>query len=1287
MTEGERARSLPEDVRGAVPLGGEMGARFAAFDWDSHPLGAVSEWSPELTAIVAIALSSRFPTVLFLGRELRIVYNDGYIPMLGARHPDALGMPVSEVWWDIVDTIVPMLNSVLDTGVATWSDDLMLPLVTRGRPEERYFTFTFSPILSAAGTVSGVFCPVNETTDRVIGERRLALLNTLSSALLDCKTDADVVATAIEKAGSFRADLPFVAVYLDDPPSGRRTLRQATPNVQRLLRSTDPAALSPADLNGTSGVRVISDLQHRLPGLAATWPEDCPEQAIAFDLVDPSRGRSIGTLCIGISPSRPLDTQYEALCRLIGEQIAAALANVRAYESERARADALASLDRAKTVFLTNVSHEFRTPLTLLLGPLEDAIEGVASDPIQSARLRTVHRNGQRLLRLVNSLLDFSRVEAGQSAPNARRLDLGAFTAGIAASFAEVCERAGLDLQLACEPTLAAVDVDMWETVMLNLLSNAVKYTLRGSIRVSLDAGVDGRIRCQVADTGSGIEADQLDRLFERFYRADNARGRSVEGSGIGLALVRSLVEAHRGTVRIDSIVDVGTTVTVTLPPDDAADASAQVVDQAQPAVLSGQRSANAYLAEASSWLEDDSTDPAWARGGRPLIMIVDDNADMRAHLRQILGSRWDTVSYGDGDRALTALPADRPDLVITDVMMPALDGFGFVRAIRADPALANTPVIMLSARAGPEAAGVGLDAGADDYLAKPFSSGELIDRAGAKLRAGARTHQLQVQARDAADSAAQLARLGTALSSALSSQDMLAALAACPISALDSPALALGVLDGTGQQIRVGYAGDAHRELVDRYHLMSIDAPVPIATVVRSGTPMIVTDTATLGLEYQVAVRDAAPSVRASFVYPVRDGEGGVLGALGLLWPAPHNARPDHDEQLGQVLTLIGAALERLRISEHEHDVVADMQQRLLTIDTPAAAVSAVYRPATEAMRIGGDWYVAADLAADGCIGIAVGDVVGHGLEAATVMSQLRSALAAAALADSDPATVLEILDRYARSVTGASCSTVAYAVHDGVADTLRYMCAGHPYPVLVGPEAVAHLLDEGRRPPLAAERRPARRTAVSGECAFPPGSLLVLYTDGLIERRDEGLDDGLKRLTEAAARCHDLPVAEVCQTLLTELAPGDGFVDDVVVTALRAKGATETSFVDAFPAHSSQVSEARHRLQAWLGRLELDEPALFDILLGVGEAVTNAIEHGSNNDPRQGVLVEAFAGDAAITVTISDRGRWHKDSAASHRSGPRGRGLTVMHSLAARSRIARTSRGTHVTLIYPRT
>jgi two-component sensor histidine kinase len=364
--------------------------------------------------------------------------------------------------------------------------------------------------------------------------------------------------------------------------------------------------------------------------------------------------------------------------------------------------------------------------------------------------IETAHRSGLRLLKLVNALLDFSRIEAGRMQASYEPLDLAAWTAELASNFRSATQRAGLLLVVDCPslPESVFVDREMWEKIVLNLVSNAFKFTFEGEIVVSLRPSSNLRLaELTVRDTGTGIPEDELPRLFERFHRMEGARGRSFEGSGIGLALVQELVKLHGGSIRVESKVGRGSTFTVSIP-FGTAHLPAERIGESRGPVSTALRP-QAFVEEALHWLPEQGTGldlpiPHRAQletlatdsfGPRPRILVADDNADMRKYVRRLLGSRFEVEAVPDGEAALEAAQAKPPALVLSDVMMPRLDGFGLVKAIRADQRLREVPVILLSARAGDEAKVEGLDAGADDYLVKPFSARELVARVQANLQ------------------------------------------------------------------------------------------------------------------------------------------------------------------------------------------------------------------------------------------------------------------------------------------------------------------------------------------------------------------------------------------------------------------------------------------------------------------------------------------------------------------------------------------------------------------------
>ena len=676
-----------------------MGARMRRLDWAATPIGPPDTWPQSLRSTVSMLLPSKAQIVLFWGPEFSVLYNDAYRPVFGAKHPLALGLPGREAWSEIWDSVLhELLAGVVRTGEAFWGKDLMFELERYGFPEETYFDVSYDPVRGESGAVEGVYCIVTETTERVIGERRMTLLKELAERNATARTERDACTVAADTLAANPHDVTFALAYVDGE------LQACTPQAEAKLAAAPP------------------------------------ELVKAFTLSSSSAGGPAGRLVVGLNPRRPLDPPYAAFLELVADQVGTAIVNARAYEAERSRAEALAQLDRAKTVFFSNVSHEFRTPLALMLGPTEEALAS-PEGALTGEALEIVHRNELRLLKLVNTLLEFSRIEAGRLDANHVATDLAQFTADIASTFRSAFTRAGLEFVVDC-PTLSQpifVDREMWEEVVLNLLSNALKFTLEGSVRLSLLERPDA-VELSVRDTGVGIPDSDIGHIFERFHRVQGTRARTHEGSGIGLALVNELIRLHGGVLTVASRLDEGTTFTATIPTGVAHLAGQQGRE-------SGARppegtSARLYLAEALRWIPDSDGSPR-GEGAIPLenipaeiqrIILADDNADMRAYVQRLLGDRWNVEAYPDGRTAFEAATRHPPALVIADVMMPGFDGFELLKALQGDPGTARVPVILLSARAGEEARIEGLEAGACDYLVKPFSARELRARVDAQI-------------------------------------------------------------------------------------------------------------------------------------------------------------------------------------------------------------------------------------------------------------------------------------------------------------------------------------------------------------------------------------------------------------------------------------------------------------------------------------------------------------------------------------------------------------------------
>jgi PAS domain S-box-containing protein len=736
-----------------------MAGRTREFDWAGTPVGPAAGWPHALKTLVRTMLDSRYAMWLGWGPGFTFFYNDAYARMtLGPKHPWALGRSAREVWAEIWPDIGPRAESVLATGRATWDEGLLLFLERGGFPEETYHTFSYSPIPDDRGGVGGILCVVTEDTERTVGERRLKTLRELAARTTDeAKSVEDACRTTARTLAAHPKDVPFALLYLLDADGRRAALAGAAG-----VGPDSPAGPAAVDLDsadapwpfravaGSGRPVVVPDLTARfgpLPG--GPWPEPSP-QAVVLPIAKPGQTRLAGFMVAGVSSRRPLDDGYRGFLDLLAGQVATAVASARAYEEERRRAEALAELDRAKTAFFSNVSHEFRTPLALMLGPVEDLLAQPAGrvPPDDRSLLEIVHRNGLRLQRLVNALLDFSRIEAGRVRAAYEPTDLAALTADLASNFRSACEKAGLTLTVDCPPLSEPVYVDrpMWEKVVLNLLSNAFKFTLAGGIAVALRrAGNSAELR--VTDTGTGIPAAEMPRLFERFHRVENARGRTHEGSGIGLALVQELVRLHGGSITAASEVGRGTTFTVTIPLGADHLPREQVGTGGPAAAAAG---AGPFVEEALRWLPDaggpdapdlpppnDLSGPAPAPrpdAGRPRVLVADDNADMRRYIQRLLAGSYAVEAVADGEAALAGVRRQPPDLILSDVMMPRLDGYGLLKGLRADPLTATVPVILLSARAGEESRVEGLRAGADDYLVKPFSARELLVRVAALL-------------------------------------------------------------------------------------------------------------------------------------------------------------------------------------------------------------------------------------------------------------------------------------------------------------------------------------------------------------------------------------------------------------------------------------------------------------------------------------------------------------------------------------------------------------------------
>jgi signal transduction histidine kinase len=731
-----------------------MGERMAAFDWSRTPLGPAESWPQSLRTCVRIILTSSQPMFVWWGDGLINLYNDAYRSIVGGKHPGALGQPASSVWREIWDQVGPRAEASMQRNRGTYDEALLLIMERNGYAEETYYTFSYSPVPNDQGGAGGILCANTDDTARIIGERRITLLRELAARTGDARTCEDACRESAAALATNTLDLPFALLYLSDVDLSGSTLAGASGIERGHLAAPERLSLDDAGspwpiarVMTTCTTQIVGNPGRALGPLPTGAWDKPPKDVVVLPIAAAGKTGRPAALVVGLNPYQKYDAGYRSFLELVARQIGAALGNAQAYEAEKKRAETLAELDRAKTAFFSNVSHEFRTPLTLMLGPVEDAIAAPAQ-ALVGQNLSTVHRNALRLLKLVNTVLDFTRIEAGRAQARFEPTDVGALTRDLASAFRAAIERAGLAFDVDCTsiPEPLFLDRDMWEKIMLNLLSNAFKFTFEGSVTVRLRRAGD-HVELTVADTGSGIPKHELPHLFERFHRVSGSRSRTHEGSGIGLALVNELVRLHGGTIRVASEEGRGTTFTIAVPTGNAHLPTEQI--HASSAVASTALGAAPFVLEALRWLPDSgergasidepslaATSESVLEGGRTArILLADDNADMRDYVARVLRERWSVEVARNGGAALAAARRSPPDLVLTDVMMPELDGFGLLRALRADPETRGVPVIMLSARAGEESRIEGLEAGADDYLIKPFSARELVARVATHLQ------------------------------------------------------------------------------------------------------------------------------------------------------------------------------------------------------------------------------------------------------------------------------------------------------------------------------------------------------------------------------------------------------------------------------------------------------------------------------------------------------------------------------------------------------------------------
>ncbi|MFJ4198867.1 SpoIIE family protein phosphatase [Streptomyces sviceus] len=1155
--------------------GGAFGELLSGIDWAATPLGPPVSWPGPLVDTLRLMLTSEHGMALYWGAEFATLYNLGSTPIVGAKHPWALGRPYKEIFPEVwAHPVSSHFHYVTDSRKPLLVPDELLIMERHGFLEQCYFDSAFQPVLLDDGTAGGVLQILTETTGRVLGARRLRLLSETGTRTAGLPTPGEVARVVAEVAASYPDEIPFLGLYLASEPGMRRpaasTGLRSAPETGSLSAADRPevaARLAQVVADGTPATLPAAAFTGgSMAGQHAAAPRLPVEQALALPLN--SAGQVVGVLVVGVNPCFPPAGAYHDFLEVLASAVAGALSAALAHEEQRRRAEALAELDRAKTTFFANVSHELRTPLTLLLGPLQQALAD-EDRPERHEQLELAERGALRLLKQVNTLLDVAQAEAGQTRPTLEPVDLAGATAELAGVFRSAFEAAGLTLEVDCPPLPKPVPLDreMWEKIILNLLSNALKFTFTGGAQVQVAAAGD-RARLTVTDTGTGISADELPRLFERFHRVRGARSRSHEGSGLGLVLVKDLVEAHGGTVGVDSRLGQGTTLTVNLPFATAqpprptpptADAgspgeipreggtgrpsrTAAYVDEAlgwlaaDPAPAAATSAAHAPVVPASHDVPHGPSPPESDRPQRARLLVVDDNADMRAYLTQLLQPDYDVLLAADGRAALEMALAQPVELVLSDVMMPRMDGFELVRALRADPRTARLPIVLLTARAGEEESVQGRHAGADDYLAKPFSARQLLARVHTGLELSRLREQALTETRNQLAVLASLADAGLRLAATLDPDQ---------------------ILQTTGQILLPDFADQISVHLTPATPAPAAQSPPPYI----AGTPLLTHEA--LATAATRAINGTAadpvslhPGPAAVLALPLHAHDQ-PLGALVLVRHTRGYSAVEH-KYLENLAHRLALAYDNAIRYHNERRLALTLQRALLPHrlpQVPGMRLATHYRASNRGAEVGGDWYDVLALP-DGAVGLAIGDVMGHDVEAATLMGQLRSGLHSLALEGAGPAQVLTRLDAYLQSLATERFATCLYAVYDPHRHRLRYAASGHLPPLLIAADTA--YLELPPALPLGLGSTPVDR-----EVAFPPGTGLLLYTDGLVENRALSLDDGLTALRRT---CAALPAAarsdpqRITEQALELLNTPDRVDDDAALLAATAEPSRRT-------------------------------------------------------------------------------------------------------------------------------
>ena len=669
-------------------------------DWSTSPLGEPGGWPQELLLVLNLMLNSKFPMFAAWGPGLGILYNDAYAPLLGNKHPDALGRPFETVWSDIWDDIVPIVDRAL-SGQSAYFENLPLTVVRTGTPERAWFTFSYSPLEDANGQVAGMYCTVIETTRQVLAEKRHAFQLELANKLAPLGSPDDIVAEASAILGR-HLDVSRVAYCeIDDLGGTFRIRRDWTAHGL-------PSSAGPVRRLADFGPGIIADLRAGKPMIVTdvALDERTAEHADAYAAIDVranlalplvKSGRLTTVLAIHHVAPRQWSEDDITMASEMAERTWATVESAR-YQQE------LLEANRRKDEFLAMLAHELRNPLAPISAAADLMQLGLPDPELIRRTSDVIGRQVKHMTGLVDDLLDVSRVTRGHVTITSLPQEVKVIIDNAVEQVRPLLEarRHHLILEPALQPALVAGDQNRLVQVVTNLLNNAAKYTPEGGeIRVRTELNT-ADVLINVTDDGIGITPDLLPRVFDLFSQAERTSDRSQGGLGLGLALVKSLVELHGGAVSCHSEgVNRGSRFVVQLP--------------------------RLQQAQASPRVERRQRERSNAKRCRR-VLIVDDNADAATMLAMLLEASGHEVMVDyQPENALATAEASAPSACILDIGLPGMDGFELARRLRAQPGMKDALIVAVTGYGQDQDRQKAIQAGFDHYLVKPVDIARLL--------------------------------------------------------------------------------------------------------------------------------------------------------------------------------------------------------------------------------------------------------------------------------------------------------------------------------------------------------------------------------------------------------------------------------------------------------------------------------------------------------------------------------------------------------------------------------